>query len=143
MIISFGTCTRNQTFELKWTIIFLKIIIECSRNVKRTSLRKLSRQGLFFPLFQTCKDLKSQYILLEKLFGLALSNPSVLDWLQGESFGEKLMSQSRTVCDRDIDELWREETTSLLNILSLVLATRAANTSKLYTQAKHAKNMLE
>ncbi|XP_053396155.1 E3 ubiquitin-protein ligase listerin-like [Mercenaria mercenaria] len=90
---------------------------------------------------KTCKDLKSQYILLEKLFGLAGSNPSVLTWLQGEQFGEQLLSHSRAVCDREIDDSWKEETTSILNILSLVLATRVGN-NKLLVPRKYVDGLL-
>lgn len=55
------------------------------------------------------------------------------NWLLSAQFGEKLLSHSRAVCDREVDETWREETTSILNILSLVLATRDRNESKFST----------
>lgn len=105
------------------------------------ALDKDSVRELLDKVHENCRDSHSQHVFLEMLFSKARTIPAVQNWLQTAEFGERLVRHARAVCDRDVDDNWREDTTNVLNILSLVLAVKAKN-NELLVPRKYIDSLL-
>ncbi|KAH3724799.1 E3 ubiquitin-protein ligase listerin-like [Dreissena polymorpha] len=75
-------------------------------------------------LYESCLDTHCQYVLLRELFARSGSVQSVADWLHSNAFGDRLVLNAAFVCEKPVNTEWQVDTSNVLNILALVLATR-------------------